>query len=205
MNFLIFIMSEAPSSPSIDISNRILMDFYGEVFRLYPNIRSIQESLDEEKKRFSCIFTLSEAISVTQEEEMQSSLLDTMQKRVVPTLPPGYTSITQDVIVKIPKIPEDVVLKKFCQELQEKYPDIVEMRYTFIGDNIRFDIVWSISPRLKQIIRQNIIAEFPLWNEYQPRDPVFYQNENKENMRETSVPTTSRFWTQIRSILERVL
>lgn len=164
------------SSP-VHIPNRILIDFYGEVFRLYPNLTSIQESLDEDKKRFSCVFTLSGEISPAQEEEMQRGLLDIIQTKVVPILPPGYMTIMNDICIKIPETPDELIVKKFCQELQKTYPDITQIRTTLIGNDVVFDIAGYIAPRVKHAIRQAIIADFPLWEEYQPRDPVFYTGE----------------------------
>ena len=103
-------MSEAPSSPSIDISDRILMDFYGDVFRLYPNILTIQESLDEDKQAFYCTFTFREPVTDHEITKIRHGLLGIITQKISPVLPNGYKSQLEDVVLKMPEKPEDVAM-----------------------------------------------------------------------------------------------
>jgi hypothetical protein len=150
-------MFDKPSS-AVNISHKIIMEFYAAVFRLYPNITRIQEVINEDTESLSCTCTVVDRLSDSEQESMEGALLDLMQKMILPTLPKGYQSTLQDIILKMPEKTDDAILKDLCDTLQKEFPDICETEYSIIGDEVAFSIAGRISPQSKQIIRHFLIA-----------------------------------------------
>lgn len=145
--------------------------------------------------------SLPDTLSLSEQETMQRTLLDLIQTNILPVLPAGYHSTFKDVILNIPKKPDNVVLQDLCNTLQKEFPDIVEIETSIIGDTVDFSISGFISPHTKHAIRQFLIAEFPLWDQYQPRDPVFY---HRDTLHPTPQSTQKSFGSRLFELLKEV-
>ncbi len=93
-------MSEILSEQDIRIPHNPMMQFYNavkDIESLYPKLRLIQDRIDGEKKIFSCTITITEPLLPAQEEEIQRAVSDLIQAIILPVLPEGFQSTTQDV------------------------------------------------------------------------------------------------------------
>lgn len=73
------------------VPNYVLMVFYSYLRRLYPDIRSIQEKFDEDKKFFTCdIVFEGKELSTEEAYKRRKTILAYVTQNVLPQCPPHY-------------------------------------------------------------------------------------------------------------------